>query len=110
MTKKIVLVTTVSMFKHSYAFWEDKDTDSKGVLDFIGDDDIEEMSQEWIGEQIVNYRDIDMKEYLQIFDKENDYLKDWPSEKKISYILDPEVIEQKKYQKNNIAKKIKEEE
>ena len=68
------------------------------------------MSQEWIGEQIVNYRDIDMKEYLQIFDKENDYLKDWPSEKKISYILDPEVIEQKKYQKNNIAKKIKEEE
>jgi hypothetical protein len=108
MTKKIVLVTTVSMFKHSYVFWEDKDTDSKGVLDFIGDDDVEEMSQEWMGEQIVNYRDIDIKEYLQIFDKENDYLKDWSSEKKISHILDPEVIEQKKYQRINIIKTTKE--
>jgi hypothetical protein len=95
MAKKLVLVTTISTFTHSYVFSEEEGVDSSLVLDFIGDEDVEEMSQTWIGEQIISHRDITFEEYLKIFDKENDYLKDWSTEQKLKYILDPEELELK---------------
>lgn len=95
MAKKLVLVTTISTFTHSYVFSEDEDVDSKLVLDFIGDEGTEEMSQTWMGEQIVNHRDITVEEYLEIFDRENDYLKNWTTEQKLRFIMDPEDLEQK---------------
>lgn len=95
MAKKLVLVTTISTFTHSYVFSEDENVDSKLVLDFIGDEGTEEMSQTWIGEHIVNHRDITVEEYLEIFDRENDYLKNWTTEQKLRFIMDPEDLEQK---------------
>lgn len=92
--KKIVLVTTVATFRHTYAFWEDQDVDGKGVCDYIGSSNIDEMSQEFLGETVVTYRDVDVAEYLKVFDRENDYLKDWDSEKKINMIMNPEVLDQ----------------
>jgi len=99
MAKKLVLVTTISTFTHSYVFSEDEGVDSKLALDFIGDDLVEEMSQTWIGEQVVNHRDITFEEYIEIFDRENDYLKDWSTEKKLKFIMDPEELEQKMQQR-----------
>ena len=95
MAKKLVLVTTISTFAHSYVFSEEEGIPSELVLDFIGDDSVEEMSQTWIGEQVIGHRDITFEEYLQLFDKENDYLKDWTTEQKLKFIMDPEKLEQK---------------
>lgn len=95
MAKKLVLVTTISTFTHSYVFSEEEGVDSKLVLDFIGEDDLTEMSQTWIGEQVTGYRDITFEEYLEIFDKENDYLEGWTTEKKLNFIVDTEELELK---------------
>ena len=50
-----------------------------------------EFSQYHIGDQILSHRVISEEEYLTMFDKDNDYLKEWPVEKKLSFInpMDP---------------------
>ena len=51
-----------------------------------GDLDDKEMSQEWLGEIPVSHREITEDEYLKIFDKDNEYLKDWDKEQKLNMI------------------------
>ena len=44
------------------------------------------MSQEHMGEIVTSHREITEKEYLKIFDEDNDYLKDWTPEQKFNRI------------------------
>ena len=89
---KIVLVETVSTFRHMYAVEvADNDPieyalDSVVVLATGGKTKLEEFAQKSIGEDIFSYREINEEEYLKIFDQENDYLKEWKPEEKKQFI------------------------
>lgn len=95
---KIVLVETVSTFRHMYAVEvADNDPieyalDSVVVLATGGTTKLEEFAQNHIDESVFSYREISEEEYLKIFDRENDYLKEWTPEQKKRFIY-KEVVE-----------------
>lgn len=57
------------------------------ALDTVVCDDIEEeFSQLHLGENIVSSREIDDKEYLRLFEEDNDYLSSWTDEQKFKFV------------------------
>jgi hypothetical protein len=95
---KIILVETVSTFRHVYAVELEDHEPAEYALDEVvvsctgGKTKLEEFAQKHIDESIFSYREISEEEYLNIFDRENDYLKEWSSEKKKQFIY-KEVVE-----------------
>ena len=89
---KIVLVETISMFRHCYAIELNDDDPSEYALDEVvhyatgGHSELIEFAQKSIGENILSHRVISQSEYFQIFDTENDYLASWPDDKKLEFI------------------------
>ena len=87
---KLVLVETVSTFRHVYAVRVDDQDPADYALDDValnmGEDTISEVAQNHIAEDIFSHRVVTEDEYLKFFDQENDYLKHWPKEKKIEFI------------------------
>ena len=87
---KIVLVETVSTFRHVYAVRVDDQDPAEYALDDValnmGEDTISEVSQNHIAEDIFSHRVVTEEEYLEFFDRENEYLKHWPKEKKMEFI------------------------
>ena len=88
--KKLFLVETVSIFRQRYvveALEEDHARDEV-VMNVNGDynEKWEEFSQKHIDEVITSSREISEDEYLDIFDKDNDYLCAWPDYQKFRFI------------------------
>jgi hypothetical protein len=83
---KIVLVETVSSFRHVYAIEVADNSSIECALDDVVMESAEEMAQNHISEDIFSYRQITEEEYLKIFDEENDYLKECTTEKKLAFI------------------------
>ena len=89
---KIVLVETISTFRHVYAIEVADNDPIEYALDDVvmyaagGENGMEEMLQHHVGEDIFSYREITEDEYLKIFDKENDCLKEWDTEQKKKFI------------------------
>jgi len=86
--KKLYLVETVSMFRMRYVV---EATDEQQALDEVTfhascGEQLKEFSQKHIDEVIVSSRKISNKSYLKLFDKDNDYLKDWNEEQKFEYV------------------------
>jgi hypothetical protein len=48
--------------------------------------EVEDFSQEWLGEQIIDVGVVSEDKMLEIFDKDNPYLQEWTKEKKISWV------------------------
>lgn len=46
----------------------------------------EEVGQKWLGEIILSSREVNDKEYLQVFNELNDYLTAWTDEQKFNQI------------------------
>ena len=92
---KIVLVETVSTFRHMYAVEVKDENPIEYALDDVtwvatgGSIEFEEFAQKHIAEDVFSYREITEDEYLKIFDKENDYLKEWTAEQKKQFIYTP---------------------
>lgn len=94
MKDKYVVVTTVSTFRHRYVIPMDElqalnpevPVNPEWALDLVTCEDIEEFSQQHIGEQIVDMVEKSEDEILELFDKDNDYLKDWDRDYKIKHI------------------------
>ena len=93
---KIVLVETVSTFRHTYAIRLPDDEPNDWALEDVIDaitggsyqDKLEEVSQNHIAENIYDHRVITENEYLELFDRDNDYLKNWETERKKAFIFD----------------------
>ena len=93
---KYVLVTAISTHRMRYCIPldelqklnEEQPVDPKWALDCVVMNEIEEFSQDHLGEQIVDYDVLTEEEILEQFDKDNDYLVSWTTEKKISFIRD----------------------
>lgn len=89
MTKKpmkTVLVETVSIFRMRYAVSIPEDAPIEWASDTVVCNEAAELSQEHLDETIVSSRVITDKEYIDIFDQDNAYLKDWSEEDKRKYI------------------------
>lgn len=92
MEKKLYLVETVSIFRHRYVVeareaehaWDEVVMNTSDLRTY--DDKFQEFSQKHIDECISSVREISIKEYLKLFDVDNDYIKDWNNKQKLSYI------------------------
>ena len=96
---KYVIVTAISSFRQRYVFPVDElqllntEVSVEGhELEWANDcvtcEEVQEFSQKWIGEQIVDSRIATEDEMLELFDTDNDYLKGWDKDFKINYVRD----------------------
>jgi hypothetical protein len=87
MEKKLYLVETVSMFRMRYVIEarEESHAQDEFVME-IGKESFKEFSQHHIDEVMVSTRELSAKEYLKLFDTDNDYLKKWDIGQKMSMI------------------------
>lgn len=85
---KIVLVETVSIFRHAYAVELKDDEPNEYALDTVvsGEKGLDEFSQQHISEDIFSHRVITEEEYIRVFDEMNDYLTGWSEEQKKKFI------------------------
>lgn len=65
---------------------EDEQSQKEWACDMVTCEDLEEFSQEWLGEQIVDTQIISEDKMIEIFDKENEYLKNWIEDQKIEWV------------------------
>jgi hypothetical protein len=82
---KKYLVETVSIFRHRYVV-EAKEEEHACDEVVCERDNLKEFSQYHVDENITSVREIDDAEYLKVFDKDNEYLKDWENERKFSFV------------------------
>lgn len=96
--ERYVVVTTTSTHRMRYCVpWSElqKMTPNVGLTydkaitwakDSVTIEEVKEFSQDWLGEQIVDAFILDEERVLQLFDRDNDYLKNWPKEQKLEYV------------------------
>lgn len=70
---KLILVETISQFRHRYAVEIEDDRPVEDAVAFVQAQGAEEMGQVWIGEVVFNSRAIDEQEFFQLFDEDNPY-------------------------------------
>jgi hypothetical protein len=87
MEKKLYLVETVSMFRMRYVVEarEAGHAEDEFVME-IGKESFKEFSQHHMDEVIVSTRELSATDYMNLFDTDNDYLKSWDIEQKMSMI------------------------
>jgi len=80
------VVETVSIFRHRYVVdAENSDHACDEVV--CNDGNLKEFSQYHVDENIWSVVELhNDQEYLEMFDMDNDYLKEWDDEKKFSFI------------------------
>ena len=79
------LVETVSVFRMRYVIEANNASDAKDEVT-MNMGDLSEFSQYHVDEMITSARQIDKKEYLRLFDEDNEYLKAWSKEQKLNWI------------------------
>jgi len=85
---KLYLVETISMFRMRYVV----ECDEEGhALDEVtmhntGGEELKEFSQQHLDEVISSSRELSKIEYLDLFDKDNDYLKNWSAQEKMNLV------------------------
>lgn len=94
---KYAIVTVISTFRNRYAISVDElqalntevpieGMELEWAEDCVTCEDVEEFSQKHLGETIIDSALIDETQLLELFDKENDYLKDWSKEQKLTWL------------------------
>jgi hypothetical protein len=94
---KYVIVTAISSHRMRYCIPVDKLQELNTEVPVEGHEiewandcvtcgEVEEFSQHWIGENIIDTEIIDEEQMLNKFDADNDYLTGWTREKKLEYV------------------------
>ena len=93
--KDYVVVTTISTHRMRYVIHKD-DLQAKNpehlvepitwAKDSVTCEELEEFSQDWLGEQIVDTQMMSEEDMLNLFDADNDYLKEWTKEQKLAWV------------------------
>lgn len=96
--EKYVVVTAVSSHRIRYVMkiedlqnlntnvTLDEATAVEWALDTVTMQECDEFSQDWLGEQIVDTDVISKDEMLELFDRDNNYLKEWTTDYKIEHV------------------------
>lgn len=96
MSKDYVVVTAIAQFRHRYVMHKDHlqklnpDVEVNPVewaCDTVVAEEIEEFSQYYLGETIIDTTTVTEDEMLELFDKDNAYLEDWSRKSKIEWVL-----------------------
>jgi hypothetical protein len=82
------LVETISMFRMRYVIEANNVEHAKDEVVMKAGElhELREFSQLHLDEMITSAREIDQAEYLRQFDEDNEYLKDWTDEDKLSFV------------------------
>jgi len=84
---KKFLVQTVNTYRMSYVVEaEDEIHAETRVMDGITTGDLKEFSQKHLDECIYDVNRIKKKAYIELFDKDNAYLKEWPLKMKYEFV------------------------
>lgn len=95
---KYAVATVTSTFRVRYILSEeelqslntDVKLDDQKMVEWLEDtitmEEVNELSQKFLGEQIVSTDIIGEDQALELFDADNDYLVDWPKDQKIAFI------------------------
>lgn len=94
MNDKYVVVTAVSTHRMRYVVPLDElqklnpevPVNPEWAKDSVTCEEVEEFSQQHIGEQIVDCDVLNEDEIIELFDKDNDYLASWDRDQKINHI------------------------
>ena len=89
MAKKLYLVETISMFRQRYVVEAKEESDAldEVVVNASSyNDDWQEFSQKHIDEVVTSSREISKEEYLELYNKDNDYVTSWSDDMKFRYI------------------------
>ena len=83
-----VMVTTISSHRVRYAVPVKNADDQtvENVKNMVANEEVEEFSQLWLGEQIIDTQVVDEQRMLEMFDDENRYLSSWSAEQKIDHV------------------------
>jgi hypothetical protein len=81
---KLYLVDAISTFRIRYVVRAASIEDAQHQVKIDGE--IKEFSQKHISEEPIDVRVIDEKEYLELFNKDNDYLKSWDKNQKLRLV------------------------
>ena len=93
--KDYVVVTAISSHRGRYVMHRDdlqklNPLDPVDAIEWANDtvtnDECEEFSQEYMGEYIVDTVEMDEEDMLELFDKDNDYLRKWTKDQKLQWI------------------------
>lgn len=80
------LVETISMFRLRYVIEALEETHACDEVVMNNDGNLREFSQLHLDEIISSSREISDDEYLALFDRDNDYLTDWDTQQKFSFV------------------------
>jgi lipase chaperone LimK len=85
---KLVMVETLSQFRMRYVVELPDDAPNYKATDLVlfDTENLKEFSQTHLGEMDLSTRTITSEQYLEMFAEDNDYLKEWTTEKKLSLI------------------------
>jgi hypothetical protein len=95
--ERYVIVTTTSTFRHRYCIPmselqkmnTDVTLDDQKAIEWAGDsvtmEEVNELSQTWLGETIIDTAIFDEKQTLDLFNADNTYLLAWTDEQKIGF-------------------------
>jgi hypothetical protein len=87
MGKKLYLVETISMFRMRYVVEAREEGHAMDeVVCEMGNHEFQEFSQKHIDEVIVSSRELSATDYMNLFDKDNDYLASWTDQEKMKVI------------------------
>ena len=91
MSKDYIVVTCISSFRMRYVMHKDDLTKKHGTAiewaeDTVTQENCEEFSQKHMGEYITDTTTMNEDEMLELFDKDNDYLRGWGKERKVEWI------------------------
>ncbi len=92
--KKYVVVTAVASYRIRYAIPMDElqslnpnhPVESAWALDSVTCEEVEEFSQQWLGEHIIDHEVVSEEQILQLFNKDNYYSVDLPDKEKLARI------------------------
>lgn len=80
------VVDTISMFRIRYVVEAECVEHANDEVTMNCDGALQEFSQLYLAETISSTREINNEQYLELFDKDNDYLQSWDSDKKLSWV------------------------
>ena len=95
MSKDYVVVTCISSHRMRYVMHRDdlqKLNPSVPVdaidraNDTVNMNECEEFSQEYMGEYIIDTVEMNEEDMLELFDKDNDYLREWTKDQKLEWV------------------------
>jgi len=89
--KDYVVVTCISSYRMRYVMHKDDLPKKYGTAiewaeDNVTQENCEEFSQEYMGEYIADTTTMNEDEILELFDKDNDYLRGWSKDYKVEWI------------------------